>query len=202
VDVLIAGAGPTGLTLACALLERRVPVHVVDSADRPATTSRALGLQPRGIWRSSIASMLLGDLAERGIRTMSVTMYAGDRPILCLQLGRWLVVKSRPPATAIRHNSPTAAHTDLRLGEQIRVWLSEEEWANASGRSPRLRGCVSLGRRLMRLAHPRISLPRVPHDRCGSPIPLGVVTICKGRRWRRCVALRRWFSRQDRLGGW
>jgi 4,5-epoxidase len=85
--VLIAGAGPTGLTLASALLQRGVPVHVVDSADRPATTSRALGLQPRGVEVLNRAGAL-GDLCERGINAMSATLYTGDRPILRLELGR------------------------------------------------------------------------------------------------------------------
>ena len=32
VDVLIAGAGPTGLTLACDLMRRGLNVHLVDAA--------------------------------------------------------------------------------------------------------------------------------------------------------------------------
>jgi 4,5-epoxidase len=47
-DVLIVGAGPTGLTLACDLRSRGIAAQVVDKAAGPATTSRALGLQPRG----------------------------------------------------------------------------------------------------------------------------------------------------------
>jgi len=95
VDVAIAGAGPTGLTLACALLERGVSVRVFDAAAEPATTSRALALQPRGV---EVLDRIdaLGDLAERAIKTMSATVYAGDRPILRLQLGRWLQDKSHP----------------------------------------------------------------------------------------------------------
>ncbi len=46
-DVLIVGAGPTGLTLACELLGRDVSCRIIDKAASPATTSRALGLQPR-----------------------------------------------------------------------------------------------------------------------------------------------------------
>lgn len=48
-EVLVAGAGPTGLTRACGLLASGVTVRVVDKAAAPAGTSRALGLQPRGI---------------------------------------------------------------------------------------------------------------------------------------------------------
>jgi glycine/D-amino acid oxidase-like deaminating enzyme len=56
--VLIVGAGPTGLTLACDLSSRGIAVTVIDKAACPATTSRALGLQPRGRERR-------GDYARR-----------------------------------------------------------------------------------------------------------------------------------------
>ncbi len=46
-DVVIAGAGPTGLTLAIELARRGVPVRVVDEAPRPFPGSRGKGLQPR-----------------------------------------------------------------------------------------------------------------------------------------------------------
>ncbi len=46
-DILIVGAGPTGLTLACELLRRGVSCRIIGKAASPATTSRALGLQPR-----------------------------------------------------------------------------------------------------------------------------------------------------------
>lgn len=46
-DVLVVGAGPTGLTLACELLRRGVRCRIIDKASGSATTSRALGLQPR-----------------------------------------------------------------------------------------------------------------------------------------------------------
>src|SRR4051812_10441106 len=46
-DVLIAGAGPTGLVLALWLTRRGVRVRIVDQAPEPGTTSRALGVQAR-----------------------------------------------------------------------------------------------------------------------------------------------------------
>ncbi|MFC3892467.1 FAD-dependent oxidoreductase [Lentzea rhizosphaerae] len=65
--VIIAGAGPTGLALACGLRQFGVDVRVVDQADGPATTSRALGLQPRGV---EVLARLgaLGDLPEKAVR--------------------------------------------------------------------------------------------------------------------------------------
>lgn len=46
-QVLIAGAGPTGLVLAIWLTHLGVPVRIIDAAAQPGTTSRALGVQAR-----------------------------------------------------------------------------------------------------------------------------------------------------------
>jgi len=43
-DVLIAGAGPTGLVLALWLAGQGVKVAVVDKAAQPGTTSRAMAV--------------------------------------------------------------------------------------------------------------------------------------------------------------
>jgi 2-polyprenyl-6-methoxyphenol hydroxylase-like FAD-dependent oxidoreductase len=48
-DVLIIGAGPTGLTLACALAQRGIALRIVDAAPSPPTGSRGKGLQPRSL---------------------------------------------------------------------------------------------------------------------------------------------------------
>ncbi|KFI08884.1 FAD-dependent oxidoreductase [Massilia sp. BSC265] len=46
-DVLIAGAGPTGMVLALALAKQGIRVCIVDKADGPGTTSRAMAVQAR-----------------------------------------------------------------------------------------------------------------------------------------------------------
>src|ERR1700737_3976553 len=46
-DVLIAGAGPTGLVLALWLTRAGTKVRIIDEAARPGTTSRALAGQAR-----------------------------------------------------------------------------------------------------------------------------------------------------------
>ncbi|MEV0740330.1 FAD-dependent monooxygenase [Streptomyces sp. NPDC050549] len=46
-DVLVVGAGPTGLTLAIELARRGVGVRIVDAAPAPHRESRGKGLQPR-----------------------------------------------------------------------------------------------------------------------------------------------------------
>ena len=46
-SILIAGAGPTGLTLAIDLARRNIPFRLIDAAPVPFAGSRAKGLQPR-----------------------------------------------------------------------------------------------------------------------------------------------------------
>ena len=46
-DVLIVGAGPTGLVLALWLTRLGVRVRVVDKTAEPGTTSRAVAVQAR-----------------------------------------------------------------------------------------------------------------------------------------------------------
>jgi 4,5-epoxidase len=77
-DVLIAGAGPTGLALACDLRSRGIDVAIVDKAAAPATTSRALGLQPRG---SEILARLgaFDDLSERAVHALAINLHVGER---------------------------------------------------------------------------------------------------------------------------
>lgn len=46
-DVLVVGAGPTGLTLAIELARRSVDCRLIDAADKPFGGSRGKGIQPR-----------------------------------------------------------------------------------------------------------------------------------------------------------
>src|SRR5580704_18863443 len=48
-SVLISGAGPTGLALACDLARRHVPFRIIDKADSYFPGSRGKGLQPRSM---------------------------------------------------------------------------------------------------------------------------------------------------------
>jgi 2-polyprenyl-6-methoxyphenol hydroxylase-like FAD-dependent oxidoreductase len=47
--VLVVGAGPTGLTLACDLARRGAPVRLVEQSTMHAVGSRAKGVQPRSL---------------------------------------------------------------------------------------------------------------------------------------------------------
>jgi 2-polyprenyl-6-methoxyphenol hydroxylase-like FAD-dependent oxidoreductase len=76
--VLIPGAGPTGLTLACGLLANGVAARIVDEAAGPAGTSRALGLQPRGI---EVVERLdaLNSLPERALQVAQSRIHTVSR---------------------------------------------------------------------------------------------------------------------------
>ncbi|HET7474854.1 MAG TPA: FAD-dependent monooxygenase [Dermatophilaceae bacterium] len=85
--VVIVGAGPTGLVLACSLALHGVSVRVLDKAAGPATTSRALGLQPRG---TEVLDRIgaLGDLPEHSLGVHQVVVHVGGRELARLEVGR------------------------------------------------------------------------------------------------------------------
>ncbi|GAA5008820.1 FAD-dependent monooxygenase [Actinopolymorpha pittospori] len=95
-EVLVVGAGPTGLALACGLRLQGVPVRVVDRAPGPASTSRANFLHARG---SEVLDRLgaLGRLPEESLRALQVTTYLGDRPIMRLVFGDPGLQTAAPP---------------------------------------------------------------------------------------------------------
>src|SRR3954469_14722831 len=85
-DVLIAGAGPTGLMMAIQLARRGVRVLIIDRHDGPARESRALGVHARTL---EIYSHL--DLADRAIELgrpgTGVNLWARGRKMARLPFG-------------------------------------------------------------------------------------------------------------------
>lgn len=84
-EILIVGAGPTGLTMACELLRRGIPCRVIDKADAPAQTSRALGLLSRTLEVFQDMGIVEQVLA-RGLKVTGGNIYEGDKLILHLDL--------------------------------------------------------------------------------------------------------------------
>ena len=79
-DVLIAGAGPVGLTLAIELARYGLAVRIVDPAAQPSTTSRALILWPRTLEllnRAGCAQPLI----DAGFKVTAANFNAGGHPI-------------------------------------------------------------------------------------------------------------------------
>jgi 2-polyprenyl-6-methoxyphenol hydroxylase-like FAD-dependent oxidoreductase len=92
--VLVVGAGPAGLAAAVGLSAAGTPVRVVDAAPGPATTSRALGLQPRGV---EVLDRLgaLGDLPQRSVPLRGTTIRVDGRERLRLSLPSGQELKGR-----------------------------------------------------------------------------------------------------------
>lgn len=85
-DVLVVGAGPTGLTLAIQLIARGVRTRVIDQDRGLPRLSRAIGIQPRTMETldmMGLADRLL-DLGHRGLRT---SIYVGGRRRAGIDLG-------------------------------------------------------------------------------------------------------------------
>ncbi|MEO3803379.1 FAD-dependent monooxygenase [Nonomuraea sp. B1E8] len=84
VDVLVVGAGPTGLTLACGLAAQGIGVRVVDRAHTPSSTSRANILHARGV---EVLERIgaVGDLRERSLSPVGMRMHVRSRPIATMR---------------------------------------------------------------------------------------------------------------------
>jgi len=78
-EVLIAGAGPTGLVLALWLAKMGVGVRIIDRSAAPGTTSRALAVQARTLELYRQLD-LTAEIIERGHKVPAVNLWArGER---------------------------------------------------------------------------------------------------------------------------
>jgi 2-polyprenyl-6-methoxyphenol hydroxylase-like FAD-dependent oxidoreductase len=77
-DVLIVGAGPTGLVLACELLARGIGVRVIDKSGGAAGQTRALAVHARALEVLDMMG-LAGAFIEHGQVVRRFGMYADGR---------------------------------------------------------------------------------------------------------------------------
>lgn len=73
-DVLVVGAGPVGLTMACELARSGVKCRIIDKAAAPAATSRALAIFPRTLEVFEMMG-LLEPVLEAGHQLDGVAIY-------------------------------------------------------------------------------------------------------------------------------
>jgi 2-polyprenyl-6-methoxyphenol hydroxylase-like FAD-dependent oxidoreductase len=77
-DVLVVGAGPTGLALALSLTKLGERVRILDKTDEPGTTSRALAIQARTL--ELYRQVDLADaVVERAHEVPAVNLWARGR---------------------------------------------------------------------------------------------------------------------------
>jgi 2-polyprenyl-6-methoxyphenol hydroxylase-like FAD-dependent oxidoreductase len=92
-QVLVVGAGPTGLVLAAELLARGIATRIVDKSDGVMLESRALGIHARTLEVFDLMG-LAERFVERGHIVRRMRMYADGRSLVNLDLSR---IESRFP---------------------------------------------------------------------------------------------------------
>ncbi|WP_433346708.1 FAD-dependent oxidoreductase [Micromonospora sp. CA-111912] len=122
IDVLVAGAGPTGTALAIDLARRGLNVRIIDKSARAFEGSRAKGIQPR----------TLEVLYDLGALT-DILADGDDYPLLSIHLGPvaipWRMFRNREPTSDIpfpntrlipQYRTDSALHARLQqLGTRV-----------------------------------------------------------------------------------
>ena len=86
-DVLIAGAGPVGLTLGAALTQRGLGNVVIDRQAEGANTSRAAVIHARTL--EALAELqVAGEMVERGVIVPRFAVRDGDRALLTVDFSK------------------------------------------------------------------------------------------------------------------
>src|SRR6202049_4825841 len=79
-DVLIVGAGPTGLVLALWLMRLGVRVRIIDKTAEPGTTSRAVAVQARTLELYSQVG-LADTVVGRGRKAGAANLWVSGKPV-------------------------------------------------------------------------------------------------------------------------
>jgi 2-polyprenyl-6-methoxyphenol hydroxylase-like FAD-dependent oxidoreductase len=86
-EVLIAGAGPSGLVLASWLHRLNIPIRIIDRAEAPGKTSRAIAMHARSL--EFYAQLGLADTIVRaGIEIETLRIHVGERVVARFELSR------------------------------------------------------------------------------------------------------------------
>ena len=146
-DVLVAGAGPVGLTMACELRRHGVDCRIIDPLPEPANQCKAIGIQPRtleiwedmgivtdainaGLWLRGMRGYVNGkqtvelllDLPDAPYGFLALPQYETER-ILTDHLNRFgIAIERKTSLVSFRQNKDDVI-VDLSVGggaEQIR----------------------------------------------------------------------------------
>ena len=121
-DVLIVGAGPTGLVLALWLTRLGVRVRIIDKTAEPGTTSRALAVQARTLeFYSQIG--LAETVVQRGRKTIAANLWVSGKPAARAVLGEMGVGLSPFPYALI---FPQDEHERLLIERLVEAGVQVE----------------------------------------------------------------------------
>ncbi|NYI04905.1 FAD-dependent monooxygenase [Allostreptomyces psammosilenae] len=124
-EVLVVGAGPTGLTLAAGLLRRGIRVRIIDQAARSNPHSKAVTLWPRAI--EVFDALGVGDrIFGMGVKLSATSYWTRDRqigrvPLRPLQHTRYPVPISLPQnqTEAVLRDVVTEAGGRIEFGRRL-----------------------------------------------------------------------------------
>jgi 2-polyprenyl-6-methoxyphenol hydroxylase-like FAD-dependent oxidoreductase len=125
-DVLIVGAGPTGLTLACLCLRLGMRIAIIDKNSGPSITSKAIGLQYRISEVLAIMGIVDRFINKGGCPT-PVNIYHGDKKLVTFHF-------NLPPgqygkdAFTPRPILIPQSETEALLGELLKESGGEIQW--------------------------------------------------------------------------
>ncbi len=111
-QILIVGAGPTGLVLALCLATAGIAVRVIDARAVAATTSRAIGIQARTLELLELFG-LADTFVAQGLRARAGNVYAGTKRLVHLDLSR---LQSRFPFILLLEQTETERLLTRALG--------------------------------------------------------------------------------------
>jgi 2-polyprenyl-6-methoxyphenol hydroxylase-like FAD-dependent oxidoreductase len=155
-EVVIAGAGPTGLSLAITLRRFGVPVRIVDRAAAPAAISKALA-----VWSGSLEALdgmgVIGEFLATGQRLNALLVGDAGRQLAKLAIGEGidspypfplLLPQSRTEAILTRRLSALGA--DIERGVELVGLAQDSEGVTATlkhadGRSEDVRSRYLVG---------------------------------------------------------
>src|ERR1700736_3994057 len=121
-EVLIVGAGPTGLVLALWLTRLGVRVRVIDKTAEPGTTSRALAVQARTLELYSQIG-LAHEVVERGRRIAAANLWVAGQQVARAVFGDMGVGISPYPYALI---FPQDEHERLLIDRLAKVGIRVE----------------------------------------------------------------------------
>ena len=122
-DVLIVGAGPTGLMLANQLGRRNVRVRIIDRHSAPSRETRALGVQARTLEIYSKLGIVDRAL-ELGTRGTGANLWSGGRKMARVPLGDAGSGVSPYPFILVLGQDDN----ERIMGERLRAWGLSVEW--------------------------------------------------------------------------
>ena len=133
-DVLVVGAGPTGLVLALWLTKLGAKVRIVDKSDAPGTTSRALAVQARTL--ELYRQLDLADaVVKRAHKVPAINFWARGKREVASRSKR--SGRAGPAPLTSRSSRRTNTNACWSHGWRRRVFLSSvgPSWSNTRTRA-------------------------------------------------------------------